>query len=132
MRRTHSDLVFDWLAYYAEFDPGRLAAVDLATQRWLTYGQFNERATRLATALRERFGVEHGDRVAFLAHNSTDHFEAMFACWKLGAIFVPLNWRLSVHETAAILEHCEPRVVLHDVVGHAVRVDHALGTPAST
>jgi fatty-acyl-CoA synthase len=114
MRRANSDQVFDWLAYYAEFDPGRLAAVDLATQRWLTYGQFNERATRLATALRERFGVEQGDRVAFLAHNSSDHFEAMFACWKLGAIFVPLNWRLTAHETAAILEHCEPRVVLHD------------------
>ena len=114
MRRQNSDPVFDWLAYYAEYDPGRLAAVDLATKRWLNFGQFNERATRLATALRERFGVEHGDRVAFLAHNSTDHFEAMFACWKLGAIFVPLNWRLSAHEMAAILEHCEPRVVLHD------------------
>lgn len=114
MRRISTDPVFDWLAYYARHDAGRLAAVDLATQRWLTYGQFDERATRLATALRDQFGVEHGDRVAFLAHNSTDHFEAMFACWKLGAIFVPLNWRLTAHETAAVLDHCEPRVVLHD------------------
>ena len=54
----------------------------------------------------------------FLAENGTDHFETMFACWKLGAIFVPLNWRLTAHETAAILDHCEPRVVLHDC-GHA-------------
>lgn len=114
MCSASSDPVFDWLAYHARYDPDRLAAVDLATQRRLTYGQFNERATRLAAALRERFGVEHGDRVAFLARNSTDHFEAMFACWKLGAIFVPLNWRLSVFEMAAILEHCEPRVVLYD------------------
>jgi fatty-acyl-CoA synthase len=108
------DPAFDWLAYYAEFDPGRLAAVDLATRRWLTYREFDDRATRLATALRERFGVEHGDRVGFLAQNSSDHFETMFACWKLGAIFVPVNWRLSPHETAAIIEHCEPRVILHD------------------
>jgi fatty-acyl-CoA synthase len=108
------DSVFDWLAYYAQFDPDRLAAVDLATRRWLTYREFNDRATRLATALRERFGVEHGDRVGFLAHNSTDHFETMFACWKLGAVFVPFNWRLSPHETSAIVEHCEPRVVFHD------------------
>jgi fatty-acyl-CoA synthase len=108
------DPAFDWLAYYAEFDPGRLAAVDLATRRWLTYRDFDDRATRLATALRERFGVEHGDRVGFLAQNSTDHFETMFACWKLGAIFVPVNWRLSPHETAAIVEHCGPRVILHD------------------
>jgi fatty-acyl-CoA synthase len=114
MSRPLTDPVFDWLAYYAEFDPGRLAAVDLATSRWLSYRRLNERATRLATALRERFGVEHGDRVGFLAHNSTDHFETMFACWKLGAIFVPMNWRLSPHETAAILEHCGPKVVLCD------------------
>jgi len=137
MRRNQTDPVFDWLAYYAEFDPGRLAAVDLATQRWLTYGQFNERSTRLATALRERFGVEHGDRVAFLACNSTDHFEAMFACWKLGAIFVPMNWRLSPHETAGILEHCEPRVVLHDTdfapllaFAHVPRLDRTPGHAA--
>ena len=109
------DPAFDWLAYYAEFDPGRLAAVDLATRRWLTYREFDDRATRLATALRERFGVEHGDRVGFLAQNSTDHFETMFACWKLGAVFVPVNWRLSPYETAAIVEHCGPRVMLHDV-----------------
>jgi fatty-acyl-CoA synthase len=112
--RTLTDPVFDWLAYYAEFDPGRLAAVDLATNRWLDYRTFNVRATRLATALRERFGVEQGDRVGFLAQNSTDHFETMFACWKLGAIFVPMNWRLSPHETLAIIEHCEPRVVMYD------------------
>jgi fatty-acyl-CoA synthase len=137
MRRNQTDPVFDWLAYHAEFDPGRLAAVDLATQRWLTYGEFNDRATRLATALRERFGVEHGDRVAFLARNGTDHFEAMFACWKLGAIFVPMNWRLSPHETSAILEHCEPRVVLHDadfapllVLGHVPMLDRVPGQPA--
>jgi fatty-acyl-CoA synthase len=137
MRRTQTDPVFDWLAYYAEFDPGRLAAVDLATQRWLTYGEFNDRATRLATALRERYGVEHGDRVAFLAQNGTDHFETMFACWKLGAIFVPLNWRLTPHELAAILEHCEPRVALHDAeftallaLSHAPAVCRVPGHPA--
>ncbi len=108
------DTVYDWLAYYAEFDPGRLAAVDLATGRRFNYGQFNERATRLATGLASRFGVGRGDRVAFVAHNSTDHFEAQFACWKLGAIFVPVNWRLAPAEMAAILANAEPAVVLHD------------------
>jgi fatty-acyl-CoA synthase len=108
------DPVYDWLAYYAEFDPERLAAVDLATQRWLSYAQFNERATRLATGLRDRCGVVAGDRVVFLAHNSTDHFETMFACWKLGAIFVPLSWRLAAAELAALLRDADPRVVIHD------------------
>jgi fatty-acyl-CoA synthase len=106
--------VFDWLSYYAEFDPGRVAAVDLASGRWLTYGEFDQRATRLAAGLRKLFGVRPFDRVAFVARNSTDHFEAMFACWKLGALFVPLNWRLSPREIAEVLRHCEPRVVVHD------------------
>ena len=137
MARTHLDLVFDWLAYFAEFDPGRLAAVDLATGRWLTFGQLDDRATRLATALRERFAVEHGDRVGLLAQNSTDHFETMFACWKLGAIFVPMNWRLSPHETAAIVGHCQPRVVLHDrefspllSMAHVPTLERVHGDPA--
>ena len=131
------DPAFDWLAYYAKFDPGRLAAVDLATRRWLTYRELDDRATRLATSLRERFGVEHGDRVGFLAQNSTDHFETMFACWKLGAIFVPVNWRLSPHETAAIVEHCGPRVILHDeelapqlALSHAPTVRRVPGSSA--
>ena len=108
------DRVFDWLSYYADVDPSRLAAVDLGTRRWLTYGQLDDRATRLATALRDEHGVRAFDRVAFLAHNSTDHFEAMFACWKLGAMFVPLNWRLAPGETAQVLRHCAPQVLFCD------------------
>ncbi|MFO1426183.1 MAG: AMP-binding protein [Steroidobacteraceae bacterium] len=116
MSQPGPDRVYDWLAYYAEFDPARLAAVDLATGRQFGYGEFNARATRLATGLRERHGVRPGDRVAFLAHNSTDHFEAMFACWKLGAIFVPLSWRLAPPELGAVLRDAQPRLVIHDAV----------------
>lgn len=108
------DTVYDWLAYYAEFDPERLAAVDLATRRRFSYRQLNDRATRLASGLRNRCGVVAGDRVVFVALNSTDHFETMFACWKLGAIFVPLSWRLAAAELAALVRDADPRVVIHD------------------
>jgi len=114
MAAAIKDPVYDWLAYYAEFDPGRLAAVDLATDRRLDYGTFNDRATRLAAALRDRYGVRPFDRVAFIAQNSTDHFETMFACWKLGAMFVPLNWRLSPYETVEVIRLFEPHVLFCD------------------
>jgi len=114
MEAQIKDRVFDWLSYYADFDPGRIAAIDLATSRWLTYGALNDRSTRLATALHARYGIRPFDRVAFVAQNSTDHFETQFACWKLGAMFVPLNWRLSPNETAEVIRHCEPRVLLCD------------------
>ena len=120
MSAAARNTVYDWLSYYAEFDPGRIAAVDLATGRWLSYGEFNDRATRLATGLAEAHGVRPFDRVVFVAQNSTDHFETMFACWKLGAMFVPLNWRLSPYETSEVIRHSEARVVLcdSDLVSH--------------
>ncbi|HSN70086.1 MAG TPA: AMP-binding protein [Steroidobacteraceae bacterium] len=138
MKRQPIDPVYDWLAYYSEFDPGRLAAVDLATDRWLDYGTFNDRVTRLATGLRRRFPVGPGARVCMVARNSTDHFETMFACWKLGAIFVPLNWRLAGPEIAAIIDHAEPAVVIADREFETLLADssvprlmHEAGDPAS-
>jgi len=63
----------------------------------ITYEQLAERIDALAAALRER-GVEKGDRVAYLGNNHPSLIESMFASTMLGAIFVPLNTRLSVPE----------------------------------
>ena len=114
MIQTSKDVVYDWLAYHAAYAGDRCAAVDLATGRSFTYGEFNDRSTRLATGLREAYGVAKGDRVAVLAHNSTDLFEIKFACWKLGAIFTPLNWRLHVLELGALIAHADPKVIFYD------------------
>ncbi len=53
-------------------------------------------------------------RVAVLSHNHSNIFEVQFACWKLGAIFVPLNWRLAPPELAYIVGDARPSVLLHD------------------
>ncbi|MFT7287582.1 MAG: fatty-acyl-CoA synthase [Halieaceae bacterium] len=108
------DPVYDWLAYHARTSPDRRALVDMATGRSFSYGEFNDRATRLATGLRDSYDVARGDRVATLAHNSSDMFEVLFACWKLGAIFTPLNWRLHARELAQVLEHASPVVIVCD------------------
>ena len=109
-----SDRVYDWLAYHARHNAESPACVDLGTGRRFSYAEFNGRSTRLATGLATRHGVGKGDRVAIIAANSTDFYELMFACWKLGAIFVPLNWRLHAVEIADILAHAGPRVVFCD------------------
>lgn len=49
-----------------------------------------------------------------LAHNNTNFFEVQFACWKLGAIFVPVNWRLTLSELSFIATDCEPKAIVHD------------------
>ena len=89
---------YDWIAHHAVVRGDKVAAHDLASGRKFTYSEMNDRNSRLASALREEFGIERGDRVAVLAENDTNFFEVQFACWKLGAIFVPLNWRLSIPE----------------------------------
>ena len=109
-----SDRVYDWLAYHARYNPSSRACVDLGTGRRFTYAELNDRSTRLATGLAAEHGVGRGDRVAIIAANSTDFFELMFACWKLGAIFMPLNWRLHPVEMAELLSHGEPKAVFCD------------------
>jgi acyl-CoA synthetase (AMP-forming)/AMP-acid ligase II len=61
--------------------------------------------------LRQR-GVRPGDRVAVIARNSFVHYELFFACAKERAIFLPINWRLSAAEVAAILADATPTLIL--------------------
>lgn len=81
-------------------------------QDW-TFREVEERATRLAHALRDR-GVGPGDRVAYLGLNSVHFVAVMFAVAKLGAITVPLNTRLAPPETAFILRDAGPRLLVWD------------------
>jgi fatty-acyl-CoA synthase len=94
--------------------------VDAHTGRTWTYAQFNERADRLASFLRDILGIHRGDRVSILAQNSSDYYEVLFACGKMGAILNTLNWRLAVPELAFILDDCTPRVLVYEEAFAAV------------
>ncbi|CAH2408486.1 acyl-CoA synthetase [Mesorhizobium escarrei] len=104
----------DWIAHHAARRPEALAAVNLENGRRLTYRMFDRRIATLARHLQEACAVSPGVRVALLAHNSTDTFELQFACFRLGAIFVPLNWRLALPELDAIIGDCTPAVLIYD------------------
>ncbi|HLU63912.1 MAG TPA: long-chain fatty acid--CoA ligase [Protaetiibacter sp.] len=77
----------------------------------LTYDQLAERVDRLANALRDR-GVAPGDRVAYLGDNHPSLVETLFAVTLAGAIFVPLNTRLSVPELEYQVNDCDARLVV--------------------
>lgn len=79
--------------------------------RKASYAALNERACRLANALLEA-GVQRGDRVAVLLHNCERFFEILFAAAKIGAIFVPVNFRLKSREIAGLLDACTPNLLL--------------------
>lgn len=80
--------------------------------RALRYAELADRVDRVAAAL-TRAGVGKGDRVAYLGPNDIATFEAFFATGRLGALFVPINWRLAAPEVAYQIADCTPRVALH-------------------
>jgi fatty-acyl-CoA synthase len=102
---------FDPLAWWARHDPSRLAVIDPLRDRRVSYGALHERADAWTGRL-ARAGVRSGDRVAVLAGNRLEHLELLAACGRLGAALVPLNWRLSAPEQAAVLRDASPALLL--------------------
>jgi fatty-acyl-CoA synthase len=78
----------------------------------LSYAAFAGRIERAAQALKAEFGVSRGDRVAILGLNRPDYLVLLYACARLGAMLVPLNWRLAVAEQLFILSDAEPKVLV--------------------
>jgi len=101
----------DFLARSASVYRDRIAIVH--GERRLTYGEFGERAHRLAAAL-QALGIGAGDRVAVLAFNGVMPLEAHFGPMLIGAVLVILNLRLAAPELAWILNHCGAKVLLVD------------------
>lgn len=104
---------FDWIERHAFRSPEALALLDVAGSRSFTFAQANDRVGRVAASL-AALGVRQGDRVGFLLHNSTDIIEIMFGCWRIGAICLALNWRLTAPELAFILEDSAPAAIYFD------------------
>jgi len=105
------DLV-DITAKRAALAPNRVAFEDAISGRTLTYAQLDDRASRAAAVL-AALGVEREDRVAILCRNRIEFFEIMFACGKLGAVLVPLNWRAPVAELMPVLDDCAPKTLIY-------------------
>ena len=105
---------YDWSAYHAYVRPTKIAIRDLSAKQSLTYKELDDRACLLANWL-QRKGVEKGDRVAILSQNCAEFFELEFACAKIGAIELPLNWRLTKPELEYILNDSTPKVLIYDV-----------------
>jgi len=98
-----------WLAR-AGAAHGELPATAVGSRVIQRYAEVAERAARLAGALRERFQLEPGDRVAIVAKNAPDYVELLFGIWHAGLAAVPVNAKLHGHELAFILEHSGARV----------------------
>ena len=104
-------LVDDFLRRAAQLYPDKLAIVDGAKR--FTYREFAQRVNRLSHALL-RLGVRPGDRVCILSPNSHFFLESFYGTSQIGAILVPLNYRLTAADHEYILNHAGVTVVLVD------------------
>jgi fatty-acyl-CoA synthase len=105
----------DWTERLAQLFGEREAIVDVddkgEVRQRITYDELRMRVAATAAALVER-GVKPGARVAIVAKNRVEHLELLFACARLGAMFLPVNWRLAAPEVAYILTDSSPSVVI--------------------
>ncbi|KAI0127975.1 putative acyl-CoA synthetase [Xylariales sp. AK1849] len=106
----------DLVAHHAHLRPDNLCCSDLADNRRWTYQELDDDIQRAMTVLLEE-GVSQGDRVATIAHNSVYQVVLHQALMRLGTIFVPLNWRLSLPELSKLLADCSPVILYTDSVG---------------
>ncbi|MCL2580955.1 MAG: long-chain fatty acid--CoA ligase [Streptosporangiales bacterium] len=120
-----------WVAGRAFRDPSGIALIDGDTGRRRTYLELHSRTSVLADALWSR-GVRRGDRVALLALNSPEFIEVMLAAAKLGAITVPVNFRLSADEVRYVLTDSGASVLLHSEQLAAVAKSAADGLSVRT
>ncbi|MDI1447981.1 long-chain-fatty-acid--CoA ligase [Polyangium sp. 6x1] len=104
-------LVNDFLRRASKLYPDKVGVID-GSKRF-TYRQFHGRVNQLAHALR-RLGVQKGDRVCMLSPNSHYFLEAFYGVSQIGAILVPLNYRLAPEEHAYIINHAGVKVVIAD------------------
>lgn len=104
------DLILgELLARNARKFPDRTALVFL--EKRFTYAQMNSRVNRLANAL-AAMGLRKGDKVGLLLYNCNEMVECYFACNKLGAVAVPINFRLAEREVQYIVDNSESKVLI--------------------
>src|SRR5688500_6939080 len=105
--------VNQWIQGHARLRPQQPAIIDRMSGRTITYSDLNHRIAQRAAYLKT-LGIEKGDRLAVLSTNRVEMLETLFACAGLGAIMVPLNYRLTTAELQKIVQDAAPKIILHD------------------
>jgi len=96
----------DWIERQANFVPDKCAIRFAGHDS--SYADIAAQVNQLSNALITQLDVRHGDRVAYLGLNSPDIIVLLFACARIGAVLLPMNWRLAGPEHSHMLGHAKP------------------------
>ena len=126
------DVSTDWVRVNARRFGNSPALRNVETDERYTWAELDVRVGQLAGVFASH-GVGAGDRVLLLAEGDTRTFEVQFACMRIGAIMVPLNWRLALPELIEQAADAEPSIVIHDDVWRESgrRIADAVGAPVA-
>ena len=98
-----------WVQRWSDLHPEKPAIIFEGKQ--ISYAELHRRANRTACWL-QSVGIEKGDRVALLLNNCPEFLEIYFACSRLGAVFVPINFRSAAPEVDYFLKNARPRLFI--------------------
>jgi len=99
-----------WVQRWAELHPEKPAVI--FEEQTITYNDLCKRAERTSCWL-QSIGIEKGDRVAVMLNNCPEFIDLFLACSRLGAIFVPINFRITAVELDYFIKNCRPRLFVH-------------------
>ncbi len=119
-------MLADWITDNAGRIPAKTAI--RFSGRDISYAEFAAMVERITAALAAS-GIRRGDCAAFLGFNSPEMLALLFACAKLGALFMPLNWRLAAPEHRQMLQDCPPKVLI--VEPDFIAQTHSIGDALS-
>lgn len=102
--------ISEWLLQAARVSPDA-PAIRCGLDLHATYGQFAARSAGMATYFKDTLGIRKGDRVALFMQNCPEYLEILHAVLWMGAIVVPINYKLHPREAAWIIGDAKARAV---------------------
>ncbi|MFF5995507.1 AMP-binding protein [Lysinibacillus sp. KU-BSD001] len=102
-----------WILKRAQLTPDKKALIEIETKRYWTYRQLTKEIEKWQRILCAH-NIQIGDRVCMMSENNIDTFAVLFACGLQGAIFVPINWRLSEQEIVYVVTDCKPQLCIYE------------------
>src|SRR5699024_654155 len=101
----------DWKRRAVKYYPQKIAVID--DDKEFTYQEFNERTNRLSQALKQE-GVREKDHIAVILPNTHYMLESFYGISQLGAVMVPINYRLNAEDMEYILTHSDAKMLIVD------------------
>lgn len=105
---------YDWIKTRSDYDEVKPAIIDPAKGTQWSYQDLNIRAENLANYLQDQ-GVKRGDVIGVFAPNDVAVFDLLFASFKLGSVFLPMNWRLKPQEIQSVIADSGVKMIFYSL-----------------